>query len=189
MCLYLRSKLSQGSTSQCDQFSHSFSVASFREISRIVADNWKAMEPTTQHYVQAVAALLKERHVEITREVQRQGMGLRREGPNSSCSQLTKHRPNMMGVLPENFIAPLPYCGSCDYLSSAPSEPLALRMPMPTTFSQQIQINHVSQVILCEQDSLQMYLRIASSVSQQDVLPFECYNTTDQSVFCGECTH
>jgi hypothetical protein len=165
------------------------------------------MEPTTQHYVQAVATILKERHVEITREVQRQGMGLRGDGPNNSWSQLplavwqemeqhpnqptpspiTDHRPNMMGVLPENFGAPLPYCGACDF-SSDPSEPLALRMPMPTTLSQQIQTNHVSQN-LCEQDILQMYLRIAASVSQQDVLPFECYNTTDQSFFCGECTH
>ncbi len=161
-------------------------------MSTIVADNWKTMEPTTQQYVQAVSTILKERHAEITREVQRQGMGLRGEGPNNSWSQLpltisqdveqhrtqltpspvTKRRPNMPGVLPENFGAPLPYCGAC-VLSSDPSEPLALHMPMPAS----------------EQDSLQMNLRIASSVSQQDVLPFECDNTTDQSFFCGECTH
>ena len=128
----------------------SCTVASFKEISRIVADNWKTLEPTTQQYCQAVASILKERHVELTQELQQNWHG--EEGPKTiwsssqtnptayqemmeqqqhhhqatpSPSPITIHRPNMNAVLPANNAVQLPYCGECDYYSN-PYEPLPL---------------------------------------------------------------
>lgn len=207
--------------SLCDHFVHvirctshsinSLSVASFKEISRIVADNWKAMDRTTQQYVQAVATILKKRHLEITQEVQlqqrQQGIGWCEDRTHNSWLQpptvwhgmeqlvdqsspspvIVTQFQNMLGMLPESNFAPLPYCGSCDY--SNLQAPIAF---MPTTSSQHIptEANHVSQDNFCDQDVLQMYLKIAANVSQHDAIPpSESNNNSEQSFFCGECTH
>jgi hypothetical protein len=145
----------------------SCAVASFREISRIVADNWKTLEPTTQQYCQAVASILKERHVELTQELQQNWHG--EEGPKTiwsssqtnptayqemmehqqhyhhqatpSPSSITIHRPNMNSVLPENNVVHLPYCGECDYYSN-PYEPLPLMPSTMTASSSSSMIRH-----------------------------------------------
>lgn len=185
---------------------HLLAVASFREISRIVADNWKNLEPTTQHYVQAVASILKERHAFITSELKHQGTGWCENGPNKRHTQspivwraIEQHQeqrqptpspvpidwPNMMGLLPENNAPQVPYCGVCDYSSNL-LEPIAFMPTIPTQVP--IQANYVSQESLRLQDDVQLHLQIAANITQHDVLPSECYHSNFQPVFCGDCT-
>ena len=40
-------------------------VASFREIPKIVADNWRAIDPITKMFMEAVASILKERYAQF----------------------------------------------------------------------------------------------------------------------------
>lgn len=46
--------------------SKSHGVASFREMAKTMADNWKAIDPPTKIYVDAVAKLLKKRYKEMS---------------------------------------------------------------------------------------------------------------------------
>lgn len=59
---------------------YTFAVASFREIAKTVAANWKAIDPITKTYVVAVATLLKRRYKEL------QGMGCLTVGSRSPTS-------------------------------------------------------------------------------------------------------
>ncbi len=48
---------------------HTITVASFKEIPRIIAAEWKVIDPITKQYVEAVANVLKRRYAEIPDEM------------------------------------------------------------------------------------------------------------------------
>ena len=178
-------------------------VASFREISRIVADEWKKMEATTNHYVEAVSTLLKQRHSEITQQTMSNGMKKGGQEPQESRwspspakyhmvqqyprPPVIARRPNMMKLLPENYSANLPYCGECDSSVLAHCQGPGANLPTPTKATQTT-TSYVSHVNSHEKDVLQKYLDIAATVSSQYAHLLE-YSATNGTVLCGECTH
>ena len=69
---------------------YKFAVASFREIAKIVATNWKVVDPITKAYVEVVATLLKIRHEELQAMG---GMGCLTVGNRSSWSSSAASPP------------------------------------------------------------------------------------------------
>jgi hypothetical protein len=175
-------------------------VASFREISRIIAETWKTLELTTKQYVQDVSNILKARHAELIQEIQQQEIFRNQSGSNKSRTQTTttlqmreqkqQHQPmpspighwsnNVTKIIPEEQAAyPPVYCGDC-------YDPYDLNkhssLFMPTTLTQHTTLlNNFRQGMYLFND--------ASGVIQRDAPPSESCNTTDQSIFCSECHH
>ena len=69
-----------------------YTVAGFREISKTVADNWKAIDPTTKEYIATIAALLKERWAQTPAHLKKapRKCGRPRKNPLSATQAATK---------------------------------------------------------------------------------------------------
>ena len=189
--------------------SRSLPVASFREISRIIAETWKTLEPTTKQYVQDVSNILKARHAEL-QETRQQEIFQNEAGSNKSRTQTTttlqmreqkQHQPmpspvghwsnNVIEIISEEQAAyPPAFCGDC-YDPSNLNEHSSLFMP--TTLAQHTTLlNNFCQGNYPAQGVIRMDLfndASAPGVTQRYDPPSESCTTTDQFIFCSECHH
>lgn len=77
-------------------------VASFREIPKIVADNWRAIDPITKMFMEAVASILKVRYAQLPDCVKTLRKTMKKNKRSLSPVDSSSKEPSLTKSLPDN---------------------------------------------------------------------------------------
>ena len=92
-------------------------VASFREIPKIVADNWRAIDPITKMFMEAVASILKERYAQFPDCVKTLRKTIKKSKRSLSPVDSSSKEPSLTKSLPDNS---LPVMSNSEQVISLP---------------------------------------------------------------------
>ena len=92
-------------------------VASFREIPKIVADNWRAIDPITKMFMEAVASILKERYAQFPDCVKTLRKTIKKNKRSLSPVDSSSKEPSLTKSLPDNS---LPVMSNSEQVISLP---------------------------------------------------------------------